>query len=110
MRGESSIDILPAVQKRRSLEAYARLEHSVSIVPSDGTLNCSWKVGLFSQSIDIYGVKPITAIIKTLDLIGLIFVGLGCEVPGISCRVDNSGGLHARGVSADPPNTTQDLQ
>ena len=110
MRRESSVDILPGVQQRRSLKTYARLEHSVSIVPSDGTLNCSWKVGLFSQSIDVNGVKPITAIVKTLNLVGLIFIGLGCEVPGISCRVDNSSGLYARGVSAEPPDTTQDLQ
>lgn len=110
MRGESSVYILPAMQQRRSLETHTRLEHSVFIVPSNGTLNCSWKVGLFSQSIHIDGVEPITAIVKTFDLVGLIFVGLGCEVPGISSRVDNSSGLCARSVSAEAVNTAQDLQ
>ena len=89
--------------------AYTRLKHSVSVVPSDGTLDCFRKVGFLSQSIDIDSVEPVTAIVKTLHLVGLIRVGLGCEVPGISCRVNNSSGLYARGVSAEPVNTFQDL-
>ena len=96
------------MQERRSLVAYTRLEHSVPVVPSDGTLDCFGKVGFLSKGIDIDGVKPVTTVHKTLNLVGLICVGFGCQIPGISCRINNSSGLCARDVSAEPAITVQD--
>lgn len=62
---------------------FTALEHAPRIVLGDSAFDGLGEIGFLCKRVDIDGVEKITAIVKTLDLIGLVFVGFSGQIPGI---------------------------
>lgn len=102
--GETKVDELSDVQKGGALVMDTAVEGSDRVVPGHGALQVDGEVGSFGESVDIQCVDVVTsgwATLSDIDL-GLVGIGLGGQVQGVSGRVNDTGGGDADvGVDVD---------
>lgn len=69
------------------------VEHAIWVIPSDSAFHRLGEASFFQKSIHIDSVEEVATVETAFDLVGLILVRFGCNVPGVSRWVDYTSGL-----------------
>lgn len=71
----------------------ATVEHAIGVVPSKSTFQRYRKVWFLCEGVHVNSMEEITTVFTALDLIGLISVRFGREIPCVSSRINDTSSL-----------------
>lgn len=72
---------------------YTALEHAVYVVSGNCTLQRLRESSLFGKCVHVNGMEKVTTVGQAFDLVGLVIISLGGQIPRIGRWVDDTSTL-----------------